>query len=348
MDIESLLSGVSQDLLTEDVKNSIRQAFDEAVEQKAQTVLSERMSYMDNKAEEYAGYLKSNYEDEIQSLRDENEHLKTLAEEYGDHVSDEYESEIQSLREQLEQLEESANEYSDYVVSEHEKLMSDIDDYSDYCQKTTEQTVNSLDRQADSYIDTIKEQLEQKISDYLDRAVDEFAQDASEQLCHNVDKARYEAITEAYSHFALLAGVEVNRIVEATDETSVSAELEKAQEENDKLVEENIELDKRINELEDKVDELMRIGIIKEMSEGLSIVEADKFERLAEHVEFTKDGSYIDALKDIRNSISEDEEYDDDDEDEDEDGDDEDDDADKDELQESYNKRNDYRLERLI
>jgi Asp-tRNA(Asn)/Glu-tRNA(Gln) amidotransferase C subunit len=45
------------------------------------------------------------------------------------------------------------------------------------------------------------------------------------------------------------------------------------------------------------------MGIIAEMKEGLSIVEAEKFEKLANLVEFTKDEAFAEKLTVIKESV---------------------------------------------
>ena len=73
----------------------------------------------------------------------------------------------------------------------------------------------------------------------------------------------------------------------------------------------------RINELEAKVndlqtenkalkkknDELIQQGVINELKEGLTIVEAEKFEKLAKDIPFAKNKGYFDKLNELKKTV---------------------------------------------
>jgi hypothetical protein len=103
-------------------------------------------------------------------------------------------------------------------------------------------------------------------------------------------------IIEAFDAMLIATGVEVSKIVEAKEETEAESKLAESIEKYDTLVEENIEL-KSQNE------KLLKSGIILELKEGLSLVEAQKFERLAHIVDFSSSEKYLEKLQTIKESV---------------------------------------------
>ena len=83
--------------------------------------------------------------------------------------------------------------------------------------------------------------------------------------------------------------------------------------------EETEEFLNRIEELETKVsdlqtenktlkkknDELIQQGVINELKEGLTIVEAEKFEKLAKGIPFTKNEDYLNKLNELKKTVCE-------------------------------------------
>ena len=214
------------------------------------------------------------------------------------------------LSEKMDDLEQKAEEYSSLVKEEYENKLNSldekVDEYTNLLQEEYEEKLNSLDEKAEEYIELYKDEMNEKVSEYLDRAVQEFIQESKEQLCINVDNAKAEALTEAYSKFALMAGVEVSDIAEAYNDTRSENRINSLIGENDQLVNENLKLVNKIKSLNEKIDNLMKLGLIKEMTEGMSLTESRKFERLAELVEFTNDGSFVESLEKIRDTVKKD------------------------------------------
>ena len=50
-------------------------------------------------------------------------------------------------------------------------------------------------------------------------------------------------------------------------------------------------------------DKLIKLGIINEMKEGLSLLESEKFEKAASTIEYTRDSSYTEKLEILKESI---------------------------------------------
>jgi hypothetical protein len=136
----------------------------------------------------------------------------------------------------------------------------------------------------------------ESIDKYLDKAIAEFIAEAQAELAESVKSEKAELVIDALSAMMVAAGVEVSKIVEAKEESEIETKLAESIAKYDALVEETIAKDKEI-------DDLIKIGVIGELKEGLTLVESEKFEKLAGLVEFSKDASYAEALQTIKESI---------------------------------------------
>lgn len=160
----------------------------------------------------------------------------------------------------------------------------------------SEEHIEYLNEKAEEYVETVKTELVEQLDKYLDRVVDDFMNDAKDSLDESVKSEKADMIIEAFESMLVATGVDVARIVEAKEDESVQTELSESVAKNDALVEE-------ILALKEENDKLIKLGVINEMKEGLSIVEAQKFEKLADLVEFSKDEAFTEKLETIKESI---------------------------------------------
>lgn len=219
------------------------------------------------------------------------------------------------MKEKLEERFQTAvNEKAEELVEE--KVQERIDfisekseEYSKLCEEEFNAKVADLNRKAEEYVELKEKEMADKVSAYLDRVVESFVKEAKEQLITNVDHAEAKAITEAFSKFVKLAGVEVADIVEAKKDSSSVKKLAEAEETNNQLINENIELREKINLCEKKIDDLLKAGYINQVMSESSMTEVQKakFEKLAEMVEFERSNDYIEKIESIAESVSDDE-----------------------------------------
>ena len=160
----------------------------------------------------------------------------------------------------------------------------------------SEQHIEFLSEKAEEFVAMKQAEMVESLDKYLDRIVSEFMSEAKEALEESVKSEKADMIIEAFDSMLTATGVEVAKIVEAKDESAVELKLEESVAKYDSLVEENIAL-KETNET------LIKMGVINEMKEGLSIVEAEKFVKLADLVEFTKDEAFAEKLETIKESV---------------------------------------------
>jgi hypothetical protein len=196
------------------------------------------------------------------------------------------------IEEKIQELEEKAEEYMaglEKGINEKEaELEEKIQSY--------EERLNFLEEKAEEYVDMKLEEMLDNVDKYLDRIVDEFVDEASDKLDESLKSEKADMIIEAFDAMLIATGVEVSKIVEAKDSSSIETELEESVRKYDELVEENINL-KSENE------KLLKAGVILELKEGLSLVEAQKFERLANIVDFSNGEKFLNKLQTIKESV---------------------------------------------
>ena len=171
-----------------------------------------------------------------------------------------------------------------------------IEEEIDSLNEKAEQHVEFLNKKAEEYIAMKQAEMVESLDKYLERVVDKFVAEAKDLLAESVKSEKADMIIEAFDAMLVATGVQVAKIVEAKDETAIETKLAENTAKYDALVEENIALSE-----ENK--KLIKMGVISELKEGLSLVEAEKFVKLAELVEFSKSGEFLTKLTTIKESV---------------------------------------------
>ena len=171
-----------------------------------------------------------------------------------------------------------------------------IEEEIDSLNEKAEQHVEFLNKKSEEYIAMKQAEMVESLDKYLERVVDKFVAEAKDLLAESVKSEKADMIIEAFDAMLVATGVQVAKIVEAKDETAIDTKLAENTAKYDALVEENIALSE-----ENK--KLIKMGVISELKEGLSLVEAEKFEKLAELVEFSKSGEFLTKLTTIKESV---------------------------------------------
>ena len=275
--LEKLLESIDKSVLTDELKGQIAEEFKAAVDQKAEEVANEKIAdkkeelekeQADKKAE-----LEEAYDAKLNTLDEECENLKAELEE--------------AYNAKLDTLDEQCEEFKAQLEEEYQAK------------------IDKLDEMAENYINDKEAELTEANNAMMQRAIDEFMDECYESLQSDLDVEKCKAINESFSNFALLAGVDAMDIADHRDESSFKAQLEDLTDRYNDVVNESIEKDAEIVELKATNDRLMKVGVITEMCEGLSLVQKDKFIKSAELVEFSPDKSYVDRLQVLKESLIE-------------------------------------------
>lgn len=171
-----------------------------------------------------------------------------------------------------------------------------IEELTEELSQKSEQHIEFLNEKAEEFTELKQQELIESLDKYLDRVVDEFLIENEIALTESVKIKKADMLIEAFETMIVSTGVDVAKIVEAKDDSEVQTKLTETIDKYDSLVEENIQL-------KEENDSLIKLGVITEMSSGLSIVETEKFKKLANLVEFTKDEEFAKKLELIKESI---------------------------------------------
>ena len=175
------------------------------------------------------------------------------------------------VEEKLAELEESKKEFIDAKNQELEE-------------KSQEFTASRMDALAEG------------VERYLDRIVEEFVASSKESLQESLKQEKADLVLEAFESMVIATGVDVARIREAKDSSDVEKKLEESIAKYDALMSEHLEA-KAENE------KLIKLGLVNEAKEGLSLLEAEKFDKAIAVIEFTKSEEYAEKLAVIKESV---------------------------------------------
>jgi len=143
----------------------------------------------------------------------------------------------------------------------------------------------------------MKEDLEETLDAYLEKVVEQFVEDNAFAMEESIKSEKYSAVLEGFNSLMIATGVEIAQIAEAKEEIEENTN-ESAEVMADKLMKENIAL-------KEKNAELLKTGLIKESTEGMTPIQRDKFLKLAKIVEFnaSKPVDFIEKMDTLVESI---------------------------------------------
>lgn len=264
--------------------------------------LSEHTESLIEQAEEYANVVADEKVNEKETelnekfkneLNEKTENLITQAEEYAKLYADEKVNEKvkelkakfkDELNEHTEQLIQQGEEYAKYVREEERKAINEH--------------INKLNELAEEYVDLTCKEIIENLDMYAENVINEFINDYKDKLDMKVNESNTNVILDMFSTLCLKTGIGLKEINEAKAEKDNAKKEEDADllERYNKEVNENIRLRKENNNL-------IKAGIINEMKDGLTILQAQKFEKIAETIDFTRDENFINKLKSIKENI---------------------------------------------
>ena len=131
----------------------------------------------------------------------------------------------------------------------------------------------------------MKADLEDTLDAYLEKVVEQFVEDNTFAIDESVKSEKYDAVLEGFNSLMIATGVEIAQIAEAKEEED-EAVLAESEEEDESASEMADKLMGEVIELKEKNAELLKTGLVKESMEDMTVVQKDKFLKLAQVVEF--------------------------------------------------------------
>jgi len=145
--------------------------------------------------------------------------------------------------------------------------------------------------------------LEDTLDGYMTSVVEEFVNEQKSSYEAEIVDEKAKKILEMFDSLLTVAGVTLTDIQEAKSERDIA-------EDENSLENQVARLDKRLSEKEADLhearkesDKFLKAGFIAESKKGLTLVEGEKFEKLAEMVTFERSESYASHLDTIKESI---------------------------------------------
>lgn len=199
------------------------------------------------------------------------------------------------------ELKKSLSEKFDSAVEEKAKNQAII-----MADELAESKIDALDEKAQQYgeyllkesqskIDEYKEELNEKITEYMDLVVQEFVSEARTALDESLKSEKADMLIEAFDSMLVASGVEFTTIMEAKNLNESSTSVDNS-DRVDSLVEE-------VLKLKEENTQLMKMGLVAELSEGLTLVQAERFARLSKLVDFTNGKEYAAKLETVLESV---------------------------------------------
>lgn len=193
-----------------------------------------------------------------------------------------------------EAVEVKAKEIADAAIEENTKLVEDK--AVEYIAESIATKEKELEEHMLDYMDKKMGEMNESLDLFLDKVVEEFAIDAEVKLTESLKAEKSDMLIEAFEAMVVAGGMELVKIAEAKDETEAETKLAESIKKYDELMVENLEIKKENNDL-------IKAGFINEMKVGLSLVESQKFEKMAEMIPFTRDEKFTEQLEIIKESV---------------------------------------------
>lgn len=204
-------------------------------------------------------------------------------------IAEEHEVKLQAVTKDLKEASE------DFAIHIKEEMAKDANAFADTIKADYEAKANA-------YGELISENYKNKFVDtmdlFLSRVVEEYLEENRLVAESTIQEAKVSALLEGFDSLLSAGSVQLQAIGEEEKVDVVSEEIAELKESVSKLLKDNSSLKKENGRL-------IKEGIIAEMTEDMSAVEKDKFDRLAKVVSFNEAdmGIYTQSLKSIKESV---------------------------------------------
>ena len=312
--MEMLQEKFGKDVMTEElqseIENRINQLVEEKTDAKLKVQLEAKIDELEEQNNEFKGKIQAEadeyknqvlsdakelYDSKIDELEEQSENYKKkIEEEVMQEAKELYDSKIEELEEQSENFKKKIEEE---VMQEAKDL---YDSKIDELECKSEQFKNEMAQEAAELFNEKVENIANIVEKFADSVVDEFISENAKAFEINESEMRNKAILHTLTNACKMAGVTANMIDECKENTPEHSMREM------KLMNMLKEANLKLKDLEQQNENLVRLGVIRELAEGLTPREANRFEAMANNVKFTKSSAYLSELKELRESCKND------------------------------------------
>lgn len=269
MNLEKLKESVADALEDEDLTLSIQEEIKNAAEEKAKLLFDEEKAKLEEECQKYKNELDSRSQKRINEVE-------------------------QKAKEHEEELEEECKKFKRELTKRSQKRINE--------------EVSKMKKVLEQYV-------EQVTKDFLREHEEDF------RMFENVTKV--ETILEGLKTVMAVAGIHTQEIIEGVEirnnkrDNVLESRVKGLQDQLNQLHEENRSLKDTIDEQKQKHADLLKenellnrenqdvvkMGVISELKNGLTLTESKKFEKMAKNIPFSADRDFIKKLKDLKESI---------------------------------------------
>ena len=169
--------------------------------------------------------------------------------------------------------------------------------------KTTDLMETYVEEKVNEKVEVLEEEYKEKVEGltesldgYLDTVVEEFVAENTPMYEAQIQDEKSKTLLELFDNMVKVVGVDMLTIQEAKAEDNIETKLDEAEEKISEMAEKLVEAKKESNKY-------LQLGIVAEISEGLTILEKAKFEKLSEMVAFDRSEAYITKLETLKETI---------------------------------------------
>lgn len=190
----------------------------------------------------------------------------------------------------------------DEIQTRLAEINEKAESYKSYLQNEQKQYIEKINEKAEEYTDLYKEELLSKLDQYLSVIAENFVKDANESLKSNLNEHKLKALDGLFTSMCRVTGVDALGIIKESKRL-VNDKGESLTKQVNSLTESIFKLNDKIKKQKSTINELLKMGVISQIGEGLTLIQRDKFERLAESIAFTNDKRYVRQLEQLRDTV---------------------------------------------
>lgn len=190
----------------------------------------------------------------------------------------------------------------DEIQTRLAEINEKAESYKSYLQNEQKQYIEKLNEKAEEYTNLYKEELLSKLDQYLSVIAENFVKDANESLKSNLNEHKMKALDGLFTSMCRVTGVDALGIIKESKRL-VNDKGESLTKQVNSLTESIFKLNDKIKKQKSTINELLKMGVISQIGEGLTLIQRDKFERLAESIAFTNDKKYVRQLEQLRDTV---------------------------------------------
>lgn len=190
----------------------------------------------------------------------------------------------------------------DEIQTRLAEINEKAESYKSYLQNEQKQYIEKINEKAEEYTDLYKEELLSKLDQYLSVIAENFVKDANESLKSNLNEHKMKALDGLFTSMCRVTGVDALGIIKESKRL-VNDKGESLTKQVNSLTESIFKLNDKIKKQKSTINELLKMGVISQIGEGLTLIQRDKFERLAESIAFTNDKKYVRQLEQLRDTV---------------------------------------------